>query len=56
MKQPKILSHRGPIETLKFDQFEKKLGIKLPESYKTFLAGNDAPWLEENRFKFINKF
>lgn len=54
MKQPKILSHRGPIETLKFVQFEEELGIKLPKSYKIFLAENDAPWLEKNRFKFIN--
>jgi len=56
MKQPNILSHRGSIETLKFDQFEKKFGIKLPKSYKNFLARNDAPWLEKNHFKFINKF
>lgn len=56
MKNILVLSDHGKVNDEKFANFERAHSIKLPNSFKKFIKKHDAPWLDENHFKFKNIF
>ena len=56
MKTFSIRSDHGEVSEEKITSFEGKYSIKLPASFKLFVAKHDAPWVLENHFKFNNVF
>ena len=56
MKEFLVHSDHGKVNDEQFANFECTHSIKLPNSFKTFIEKHDAPWLDENHFKFKNKF
>lgn len=55
MKREDVRRDRGNTDPVLLDEFEKKFNITFPGSYRKFIENYNAPCLEKNDFRFINK-